>query len=378
MAQTAQAGRALSAADVAFFEQNGYLVVRGLLPPEDVAVLRRRADEVAAPEREYAQRNRQRRKEAELAWAASSAAQAVAAGGTDGGVAMGMSESMSTSGGMAAGMSMDMGTENMAPGKRADPSSFPDEALDEEHGRRGPYLYIRRTRPVDEAARAAAQESADPFDRGDVTLENLTDNDPVFREYAAHPKVIGVLKELLGPNLKLWYDHLYGKAPYNESGPYHGANRYHQDGFYFFSERSATCWIALDEVTVEHGPMRYVPLTAKYGRFTQFDVLAGFEGGIELSQLQQEVLVPMQPGDVAFHDRMTVHGTGPNETATRRRGWAIHFTRAESRWGDFRDDPEAAPYTAVQTPDGLHLRNGFVTGNRHYLLVAGENFPGSV
>jgi hypothetical protein len=51
---------------------------------------------------------------------------------------------------------------------------------------------------------------------------------------------------------------------------------------------------------------------------------------------------------------------------------------AESRWGDFRNDPEAQPYTAVQTPDGLHLRNGFITGNRDYLLVSGQHVPGGV
>ena len=152
-----------------------------------------------------------------------------------------------------------MGTENMSPTKRADPAQFEDEALTAQHGRRGPYLYIRRTRPVDQAVREAAQGSPDPFERGDVTLENLTDNDPLFRQMAEHPGVLGVMRALLGPNLVMWYDHLYGKAPYNDSGPYHGANRYHQDGFYFFSERSATCWMALDEVTAEHGCMRYIP-----------------------------------------------------------------------------------------------------------------------
>ena len=268
-----------------------------------------------------------------------------------------------------------MGTENMSPTKRADPAQFEDEALTAQHGRRGPYLYIRRTRPVDQAVREAAQGSRDPFERGDVTLENLTDNDPLFRQMAGHPGVLGVMRALLGPNLVMWYDHLYGKAPYNNSGPYHGANRYHQDGFYFFSERSATCWMALDEVTAEHGCMRYIPLTAGYGRFPEFDVLAR---GIGVAELEQEALVPLQPGDVAFHDRLTVHGTGPNETGTRRRGWAVHFTRGESRWGDFRDDPSLAPYSAVQTADGMHLRNGFITGNRHYLLVAGERSPGAV
>ncbi len=331
--------------------------------------MRQRADELVAPEREYGQANRARRKAQEQAYAAAGAGQGAVAerGAERGGPGMG--------GGMGMGTSMDMGTENMSPTKRADPAQFEDEALTAQHGRRGPYLYIRRTRPVDQAVREAAQGSRDPFERGDVTLENLTDNDPLFRQMAGHPGVLGVMRALLGPNLVMWYDHLYGKAPYNDSGPYHGANRYHQDGFYFFSERSATCWMALDEVTAEHGCMRYIPLTAGYGRFPEFDVLAR---GIGVAELEQEALVPLQPGDVAFHDRLTVHGTGPNETGTRRRGWAVHFTRAESRWGDFRDDPTLAPYSAVQTADGMHLRNGFITGNRHYLLVAGERSPGAV
>ena len=100
--------------------------------------------------------------------------------------------------------------------------------------------------------------------------------------------------------------------------------------------------------------------------------------GVGVRELAQEVLTPSQPGDAAFHDRMTVHGTGPNETAIRRRGWAMHYTQAESRWGDFRNDPEAQPYSAVQTPDGLRLRNGFITGNRDYLLVAGHDVTGGV
>ena len=346
------------------------MVLRALLTPDDVAALRRQADEVAASLSDYTQRNREARKQAEQRAAASGATSATQAGA---GAGMDMMNAMNP---MDKGM--DMGTENMAPGKRADPLEFPDERLTEQHGRRGPYLYIRRTRPIDEEVRRVAQASANPFERQDVTLENLTDNDPVFREYAAHPKIVAVMREILGPNLKMWFDHLYNKAPYNDAGPFHGANRYHQDGFYFFSERSATCWIALDEVTAAHGCMRYLPLTAGYGRFPQFDVLAGIPGGIDVAELKQEVMVPLQPGDVAFHDRMTVHGTGPNETATHRRGWALHFTKAESRWGDFRNDPALTPYSAVQTADGLHLRNGFITGNRDYIQVAGEEVPGGV
>jgi hypothetical protein len=291
----------------------------------------------------------------------------------DAGGAMGMQVGM-TMGEMGMDEKMDMGTENMNPVKRADPATFAEERLSDQHARRGPYVYNLRTRPIDEAARQAALANDDPFNHVQGAVENLADNDEVFRAYAGDERIVAVMRELLGPNLKMWYDHLFTKPPYNESGPYHGSNRYHQDGFYFFSERSATCWLALDEVTVPNGCMRYVPLTAGYGRFPQFDVIAH---GIGMPELSQEVLLPMQPGDAAFHDRMTVHGTGPNETASRRRGWALHYTRAESRWGDFRNDPECEPYLAEQTPDGLHLRNGFITGNRDFLLVSGQSFPGA-
>ncbi|MGH2367445.1 MAG: phytanoyl-CoA dioxygenase family protein, partial [Chloroflexota bacterium] len=78
--QTAQAGSAVSAADKDFFERNGYLVVRGLLSAEEVAALRRRADDMASPESNHTQRNREVRKATEQRWAEARAAEAGAGG----------------------------------------------------------------------------------------------------------------------------------------------------------------------------------------------------------------------------------------------------------------------------------------------------------
>ena len=183
-----------------------------------------------------------------------------------------------------------------------------------------------------------------------------------------------VLQELLAPNLKLWFDHLYNKPPYNDSGVYGGANRFHQDGFFQYDRRSVTCWIALDEVTVENGCFHYVPITADYGQ-VRFD--EGVAEELTAAELRQTVLVTLKPGDAAFHDRWTMHSTGPNETGRHRRGWAMHYCDAASRYGDFANDPgfESHHY---QSPDGVHIRNGAVHGNRHYLLVAGQEFPGRV
>ena len=217
--------------------------------------------------------------------------------------------------------------------------------------------------------------SDNPWDRLGRTIDHLADNDEVFRRFAAHPNIVKVLSELLSPNLKLWFDHLYNKPPYNSGGPFDGANRFHQDGFFQFDRRSVTCWIALEEVTVENGCFHYVPLTADYGQ-VRFDI--GVAEELTADELAEAVLVTLRPGDAAFHDRWTMHSTGPNETGSHRRGWAMHYSDAGSRWGDFTNDDPRWTNAYYQSPDRVHLRDNKVHGNRHYLLVAGEEFPGCV
>jgi hypothetical protein len=95
--------------------------------------------------------------------------------------------------------------------------------------------------------------------------------------------------------------------------------------------------------------------------------------GITARELEQEMLATLEPGDAAFHDRWTIHVTGPNETPKGRRGWACHYTDAKSRFV-----PDAFGKTFVQTPDGLHLRDDVIYGNRHYRLAVGRAFPGCV
>ena len=119
------------------------------------------------------------------------------------------------------------------------------------------------------------------------------DNDALFGRFAAHPAIIAVLTEILSDNVKVWFDHLFNKPPFNSTPPYFGANRYHQDGFFHLSKRSVTCWIALDELTEQNGCLRFVPLTAGYGQF-RFDKL-GYR--ITEKHLEQEVRVTLQPGD---------------------------------------------------------------------------------
>jgi ectoine hydroxylase-related dioxygenase (phytanoyl-CoA dioxygenase family) len=315
---------ALTPEQKASFVENGFLVVRNLLSPSEAETLRRRADD--------------------LATGRVSIPQGELVGGRMTGVV------------------------RRKPGSptRTDPTTqpLPEVMLTERHARRGDQIYPVRQRPIDETAWERARADGDPF-VDVVGMEHLADHDEVFRSFASHPNVVAVLRELIGPNVKLFFDHLYHK------GAFAGPNRYHQDGFFAFTESCATCWIALDEVTIENGCLHYIPETAGYGQF-RFDQLGN---GITARDLEMEEVVPLHPGDAAFHSRWCIHATGPNNTARGRRGWAVHYTSAKSR---FVYDPTFTAISYVQTPDGRHLRDDVIDGNRHYRLVSGREFPGCV
>eukprot|EP01051_Picozoa_sp_SAG22_P005975 SAG22_NODE_374_length_11548_cov_6.893615_3_plen_267_part_00 len=143
-------------------------------------------------------------------------------------------------------------------------------------------------------------------------MSNLADSDEVLKGLAAHPAITGVLRRLLGENVKLWFDHIFCKAPMDTRGYARGANRFHQDGFFQFSKPSVTAWIALDAVTEANGAFHYLPKTLGYGEF-DFDAGLGSSpacpsanastGGLSPEQLRQERVLTLEPGDAVFHDR---------------------------------------------------------------------------
>ena len=317
----------------AFFRTNGYLVVGGLLAKDEVRTLRRRADEIAAQIEEYRKRDDAQR------------------------------------------LPYIQRYPTKKINGRPDFSGLEMVRINKKWGRLGERIFpLAETSPHPDAV-ARARASEDPWDQSSgprtiSQLNHLVDNDALFGRFAAHPTIIAVLTEILSDNVKVWFDHLYNKPPFNSTPPYFGANRYHQDGFFHLSKRSVTCWIALDELTEQNGCLRYVPLTAGYGQF-RFDKLGN---RITEKHLEQEVRVTLQPGDAVFHDRWTIHATGPNETAQRRRGWALHYADAESVFGNFADHPDEPPLDFIQTDDRIHLHNGIVRGNLWWRLVAGRAF----
>ena len=343
-----QVAKEMSGVKNDFFRENGFLIARNLLSEEEVEALRKRADEIARDIESYHGRDQAERKRLGELYAP-----------------------------------REVGTPRNF--TFPDVKDLPEIKLSDTHACRGKRIYPLRQRPVDRAAIEAGNASDDPFSHstsgmfggssgGIDTVNHPTDNDELYRSVAAHPKILEVVHEILGPNLKVWFDRVLNKPPYNDVPIYHGSNRFHQDGFFQMSKRSVSCWLALDEVTLDNGCMRFIPLSTGYGQF-RIDQLGDVIGEKEL---EQEVLAPLKPGDATFHDRWTVHGTGPNETPHRRRALAMHYADTESKFGDYANDP-GFTHTYYSSPDRVHVRDGgAVHGNRKYKLVSGREFPGCI
>src|SRR5207249_5365530 len=72
--------------------------------------------------------------------------------------------------------------------------------------------------------------------------------DPVYREVALNPKLLELVRGLLGPRVKVFRDQMLLKPPGGQPKPVH------QDQSYFRVQPEnalVTAWIALDEATVE-------------------------------------------------------------------------------------------------------------------------------
>ena len=92
--------------------------------------------------------------------------------------------------------------------------------------------------------------SEDPVRFNNVRkIWNLTKHDALFREYARHPRILDVVKSLLGPDLKIYVDQTLCKPARVGS-----AKPPHQDSAYWTHidpPNLVICWMSLDDATEE-------------------------------------------------------------------------------------------------------------------------------
>ncbi|MFI4933396.1 MAG: phytanoyl-CoA dioxygenase family protein [Caulobacterales bacterium] len=156
---------------------------------------------------------------------------------------------------------------------------------------------------------------------------------PLMRQMMFHPKVVAVLKALIGPNLKSMQTMLFVK----KSGK--PGQAWHQDEHFIPTRDRSLCgaWIALDDATIENGCLWMQPGSQAPGvlypmrphgeeRFDSADEVFGHpyerEGGVP---------VEIKAGGVAFFNGYVLHRSLPNRAPSGfRRALVTHYMSAES------------------------------------------------
>jgi phytanoyl-CoA hydroxylase len=155
----------------------------------------------------------------------------------------------------------------------------------------------------------------------------LAAHDDVIGRLVRHPRILDAVASLLGPDVKYYGDQVLMKPARHGS-----AVNWHQDSYYWPIEPKSlvTCWLALDDATLENGCMCFIPGSHREGlrEHTRHDQRTLKVEGVDESRV---VPVPLPAGGCEFHHSLTLHATSENKTPYRRRAIAMSYMSAQSK-----------------------------------------------
>jgi ectoine hydroxylase-related dioxygenase (phytanoyl-CoA dioxygenase family) len=204
---------------------------------------------------------------------------------------------------------------------------------------------MRRVEPAVERGEVMAMSYEDSLRK----MHSLAlSGDEVFQAHALRPRIVAIMQALLGPDLTLYLDQLFMKAPRVGS-----RNVFHQDqpaGFCIDPpEPLVTCWTALDESTEENGCLRYLPRSHKLGPLSR-EAQAEYEARSAAGPLPGEVSLVLPPGGCGIHHGWLLHASDGNRSDRRRRGYAMHYVSSKVRYIGPEPKPQFLRVSGVSYP----------------------------
>jgi len=146
--------------------------------------------------------------------------------------------------------------------------------------------------------------------------------------YRDHPRIQGVVRSILGDDVKLYQSMALVKPPHI------GIDKpWHQDNAYFAVENLDEVlgtWIALDDATVENGCMHFIPGGHRRGPLKHHHT---YDCEILPDRIDpaDAVAVELKAGGmIVFHGNIP-HYTPPNTSGARRRALQYHYRTAANR-----------------------------------------------
>jgi non-heme Fe2+,alpha-ketoglutarate-dependent halogenase len=155
---------------------------------------------------------------------------------------------------------------------------------------------------------------------------------PVY-DLLTHPRIVAVVRDLLGENVVAWGSHYFCKLPHDgKTVPWH------QDASYWplSPSKTVTVWLAIDDADHENACMRVIPGSHHSGHLTYRMTEAA-----DQTVLNQEVEsaerfgtpmdMDLKAGEISVHADLLLHGSGANSSDRRRCGLTLRYCAADVR-----------------------------------------------
>ncbi|HMN27510.1 MAG TPA: phytanoyl-CoA dioxygenase family protein [Caldilineaceae bacterium] len=150
-------------------------------------------------------------------------------------------------------------------------------------------------------------------------------------EICTHPRILGYVEAILGPDFYLWGTQFFSKDPGDGK-----TTPWHQDAFYWplTPHKAVTVWLAFTDSDEENGAMRVIPGTHRVGRIQHVhsdsasDVL-NMELAPGAFREADAVSLILKAGQVSLHDDNIVHGSAANRSQRLRCGLTMRYSAGE-------------------------------------------------
>jgi len=157
------------------------------------------------------------------------------------------------------------------------------------------------------------------------------------RRFVADPKLAGIARDLVGPDVRLYWEQSVYKQP-------HGAEPvlWHQDNGYTYVDPQAylTCWIAITDATTENGCVAVMPGAHRRGTLAHEHTPIGEECWGDWARA---VEVPVTAGSIVVFSSLTPHATKRNRTDAVRKAYIVQYAPPEAIAVRAEPCREAAP-----------------------------------
>jgi ectoine hydroxylase-related dioxygenase (phytanoyl-CoA dioxygenase family) len=155
------------------------------------------------------------------------------------------------------------------------------------------------------------------------------------------PEILDRVEALIGPDILVWGANFFIKEP---NTPDYVS--WHQDATYWGLEphdRIVTAWVALSDVPVESGAMKFLAGSHRDGQVAHADTYhennllsRGQEIAVDVDEADATD-VALRAGEFSLHHVLLAHGSHANSTNDRRIGLAIRYIPTSVRQTKLRD-----------------------------------------